>query len=69
MKVYGSYSFTSPEGTRFIVKYTADENGFRPTLFNQPAYEENKIVDRFGEDIDKNEVGLTDAAIKTLLGR
>nr|XP_045597527.1 cuticular protein 47Eg-like [Procambarus clarkii] len=28
-KVEGSYSWTSPEGVEFFVKYVADENGYR----------------------------------------
>ncbi|XP_066156875.1 endocuticle structural glycoprotein SgAbd-2-like [Euwallacea fornicatus] len=29
-KVYGSYSYISPEGERISITYTADENGFVP---------------------------------------
>lgn len=28
--VEGSYSYTSPDGTKVIVTYTADENGYHP---------------------------------------
>ncbi|XP_053964690.1 endocuticle structural glycoprotein ABD-4 [Anastrepha ludens] len=30
--VEGSYSFVTPDGMRVIVKYTADENGYHPTI-------------------------------------
>ncbi|XP_017482825.1 PREDICTED: cuticle protein [Rhagoletis zephyria] len=30
--VEGSYSYVSPDGMRVIVKYTADENGYHPTI-------------------------------------
>ncbi|XP_011188641.2 uncharacterized protein LOC105216064 [Zeugodacus cucurbitae] len=30
--VEGSYSYVTPDGLRVIVKYTADENGFHPTI-------------------------------------
>ncbi|CAD7013194.1 uncharacterized protein LOC105664539 [Ceratitis capitata] len=30
--VEGSYSYVTPDGMRVIVKYTADENGYHPTI-------------------------------------
>ncbi|XP_053663081.1 flexible cuticle protein 12-like [Anopheles marshallii] len=32
LAITGQYEFTDPDGKRYIVKYTADENGFNPTI-------------------------------------
>lgn len=31
----GSFSYTSPEGVPILITYTADENGFQPSVSNQ----------------------------------
>lgn len=33
----GCYSYTSPEGHFILVKYTADENGYRPVVLHLPG--------------------------------
>jgi len=46
----GSYEWTSPEGERFHVDWTADENGFRPVMTRLsavsrvPAYSHSRVL-------------------------
>lgn len=68
LTVLGSYSFIGTDGITYNVFYTADENGFKPTILNVNKTQQI-LPERNGFDEEENEVvAINPTLIKTILG-
>lgn len=66
MEVQGFYSYIAPNNLRLIVRYTAGEDGFRPTIIKQEGgdVENSKVSDVVNEFPDN----IGSALLATLSG-